>query len=250
MKIFYILLLTYLFISGCSKIGIMVSTDKELNRTKFFHYPFITNALKTDRYEISVNMMIECEGTKICLNEESTIKIVHKGSFAFLKKKQIFIEIEDEVYDLNKNINLTYKVDLFEKAKDGSSGIIIEEAFVQIETSIINKIANSAMAYIVVGDYRFLIPKYGLENWRLLTDLKLSENYFRENQKTKYLTPTKNRKDQRDVKEIELKGAEGETWELVKKSDKISDYEYFIKNYPESKYVVPAKLRISQLKED
>ena len=41
--------------------------------------------------------------------------------------------------------------------------------------------------------------------------------------------------------------ADEETWDLVKDSNNIADIEYYLENYPNGKYVVPAKLKLRQL---
>ena len=224
----------------------MIETDKENNSTSFFHYPFVTKSLNTDRYELEVSVIIVCKGMKICSSEKSIIKIIHKGTFAFLKKKPIFLENGNHKYDLNNDIVLTHQVDHFKSSKDGTAGIIIEKALIQINTDKLNKIANASDAHITVGDFKFKIPKVGLENWKLLTDLELASEYLRENQKTNYLAK---QKDSQDDKPNQSRGtkAELDTWEMVKKSDQKSDYEFFIDHFPLSKFVIPAKLRISQL---
>ena len=86
----------------------MIESDKEINSTSFFHYPFVTKSLNTDRYELEVSVIIVCKGMQICSSEKSIIKIVHKGTFAFLKKKSIYLENINQKYDLNNNIVLTY----------------------------------------------------------------------------------------------------------------------------------------------
>ena len=42
--------------------------------------------------------------------------------------------------------------------------------------------------------------------------------------------------------------AEKETWELIQDSNNIEDIEYFLNNFPNSSYVLPAKLKLKQLK--
>ena len=42
--------------------------------------------------------------------------------------------------------------------------------------------------------------------------------------------------------------AEKETWELIQDSNNIEDIEYFLKNFPNSSYALPAKLKLNQLK--
>ena len=41
--------------------------------------------------------------------------------------------------------------------------------------------------------------------------------------------------------------ADEETWDLVKDSNNIADIEYYLENYPNGKYAVPAKLKLRQL---
>ena len=42
--------------------------------------------------------------------------------------------------------------------------------------------------------------------------------------------------------------AEKETWELIQDSNNIEDIEYFLINFPNSSYALPAKLKLKQLK--
>ena len=44
-----------------------------------------------------------------------------------------------------------------------------------------------------------------------------------------------------------LMEAEEETWKLIKDSDNKDDLEYFIKQFPNSPYTIPAKLKLNQL---
>ncbi len=37
------------------------------------------------------------------------------------------------------------------------------------------------------------------------------------------------------------------TWELIKDSDNPEDFEYFLEQFPDSPYAVPAKLKLKQL---
>ena len=74
----------------------------------------------------------------------------------------------------------------------------------------------------------------------IITNIDLADEFLRENQKIKYLSTNKKITDN-------SVNAEKETWEIVKKSDKKNDYQFFIENFPESEYTIPAKLRIKQL---
>jgi RNA polymerase subunit RPABC4/transcription elongation factor Spt4 len=45
----------------------------------------------------------------------------------------------------------------------------------------------------------------------------------------------------------EVMSADDETWDLVKDSSNVADIEYYLENYPNGKYSVPAKLKLRQL---
>ena len=45
----------------------------------------------------------------------------------------------------------------------------------------------------------------------------------------------------------EVLSADEETWDLVKDSNNIADIEYYLENYPNGKYSVPANLKLRQL---
>jgi|TARA_B110000263_G_C15015031_1_gene376906 RNA polymerase subunit RPABC4/transcription elongation factor Spt4 len=45
----------------------------------------------------------------------------------------------------------------------------------------------------------------------------------------------------------EVLSAEDDTWDLVKNSGNIADIEYYLENYPNGKYSIPANLKMRQL---
>jgi hypothetical protein len=45
----------------------------------------------------------------------------------------------------------------------------------------------------------------------------------------------------------ELLSADEETWDLVKDSNNIADIEYYLENYPNGQYSIPANLKLRQL---
>ena len=42
--------------------------------------------------------------------------------------------------------------------------------------------------------------------------------------------------------------AEEESWKLIKESNNAKDLEYFLDNFPDSPYSIPARLRLQQLR--
>ena len=232
------------FLTACIHTGILIDEMKEENFTKFYHYPFKVKSLKSDKYQIELSVHIQCEGFRICTPQKSVLTIIHKDSFVFLKGKKILLKNDKEMIDLSNDVMLTHRVDLFQNAPDGTTGIIIEKALIEIQTSDLNRFANSSGNHLLINEYHFDLPNKRLGDWKILTDQKLAETYLRENQKAKYLSKSEENTKNQLLEEI---GAEKETWEMVKKSDQQSDYLFFIENFPESKFIIPAKLRIQQL---
>ena len=104
----------------------------------------------------------------------------------------------------------------------------------------------------LIGDEKYLIDQEKLESWRILIDHpKLVQQMDQEHQRiykdSQGIPSTKSK--QNNIIEASMKqDAEKETWELIQDSNNIEDIEYFLNNFPNSSYALPAKLKLKQLK--
>ena len=64
----------------------------------------------------------------------------------------------------------------------------------------------------------------------------------------------KNKK--KEKKELDLRGkrmasdAEESTWKMIENSDSPDDFLYFLEQFPDSPYAIPAKLKLNQLERE
>ena len=62
--------------------------------------------------------------------------------------------------------------------------------------------------------------------------------------------------ENKEKKELDLRKkrmvseAEESTWKMIENSDNVEDFRYFIEQFPDSPYAIPAKLKINQLERE
>ena len=60
-------------------------------------------------------------------------------------------------------------------------------------------------------------------------------------------TPVREARRREQLEQKKISEAEEETWKLVKDSENPDDLKFFLEQYPDSAYSIPAKLKLNQL---
>ena len=246
MRIFT-LFIFILLVSSCSKPVYTVYFDDEN------HTVFTTKEIKLttkDNRDLILEVSKICPGRTMCPVSELKLIITLEARFAFLKGKDFFIKTSDKRIDLNHR-DYRFAYDITKKAKDGTTGVAIETWTVWIKSEIFSEIANSPEVSLEIGDYSVPFNSVEREPWKIISDNSLLFKTLDEEQIRSYGKYSKSPSTEKEVREkFEKKAlmeAEEETWKLIKDSDNKDDLEYFIKQFPNSPYTIPAKLKLNQL---
>ena len=101
-----------------------------------------------------------------------------------------------------------------------------------------------------IGDYAFELSSEGRDSWQIMMDKARLLEIMDEKQQREYgQYPHENREN----KELDLRKkrmvseAAESTWKLIQKSRKPEDFRYFLEQFPDSPYAIPAKLKLKQL---
>ena len=104
---------------------------------------------------------------------------------------------------------------------------------------------------IIDGPEQMEIPFSQRNNWRIMIDHKLLIETMDEEQQRSYgeysQTPSSEEKRREKFEKKASTEAEEATWKLVKDSENPEDLIFFLKQYPNSPYAVPARLKLQQL---
>ena len=246
MRIFT-LFIFILLISSCSKPVYTVYFDDEN------HTVFTTKEIKLttkDNRDLILEVSKICPGRTMCPVSELKLIITLETRFVFLKGKDFFIKTSDKKIDLN-NRAYKFQYDMKKDAKDGTTGVAIETWTVWIKSENFSEIANSPEVNLEIGDYSVPFNSVEREPWRIISDNSLLFKTLDEEQTRSYGKYSKSPSTEKEVREkFEKKAlmeAEEETWKLIKDSNNKDDLEYFIKQFPNSPYTIPAKLKLNQL---
>ena len=244
----YLLILISLFIGACTKA---VDTDyfKKEDLTRFK-----TKSLKaeTKNKEIELVAVKECPGKVICTDTEIKLSVIHAGRFTFLKGKDLDLQTEQGQIDLNQR-DYSYTYYSTRKAKGGTSGLLTEQFLIWVSEPDFIKAARAEKATMYIGDYAFELSSEGRDAWQIMMDKERLLKIMDEEQQREYgLYPHENR----EKKELDLRKkrmvseAEESTWKMIENSDSPEDFHYFLEQFPDSPYAVPAKLKLKQLERD
>jgi hypothetical protein len=241
----YLLILFTLVLGACTKsVETVYNKDKDLTR-------LTTRPLKvgTKNKEIELVAEKECAGKVICTDQEIKLRLIHAGRFTFLKGKDLNLEIEQGQIDLNQR-DYTFTYDSIRKAKGGTSGLLTEEFLIWVSESDFKKAANAEQATMYIGEYAFELTSEERIPWQILMDKeRLLEIMDEEQQREygKYQHETKGKK-QHDVRKKRMVSEAAEsTWKMVQDSNNPEDYRYFLEQFSDSPYAIPAKLKLKQL---
>jgi len=241
----YLLILFTLVLGACTKtVETVYHEDKDLTR-------FTTKPFKTEKKNKEIELVAEkeCSGKVICTDQEIKLRVIHAGRFTFLKGKDLDLETEQGQINLNQR-DYSYTYDTLRKAKDGTSGVLTEQFLIWVSESDFKKAAHAEQATLYIGEFAFELTSEERIPWQILMDKgRLLEIMDEEQQREygQYQHETKGRK-QHDVRKKRMVSEAAEsTWKMVQDSNNPEDFRYFLEQFPDSPYAIPAKLKLKQL---
>jgi hypothetical protein len=241
----YLLILFTLVLGACTKtVDTVYHEDKDLTR-------FTTKPFKTEKKNKEIELVAEkeCSGKVICTDQEIKLRVIHAGRFAFLKGKDLDLETEQGQINLNQR-DYSYTYDTLRKAKDGTSGLLTEQFLIWVSESDFKKAAHAELATMYIGEFAFELTSEERIPWQILMDKgRLLEIMDEEQQREygQYQHETKGKK-QHDVRKKRMVSEAAEsTWKMVQDSNNPEDFRYFLEQFPDSPYAIPAKLKLKQL---
>ena len=244
-----ILILTTLALAACvvKQVETVYHEREDVTR-------FTTQAFKAEKKnkEIELVAVKECPGKVICSDEEIKLTITHADRFSFFKGKDLELQTEQGKINLNeRDYSNSYR--LRAKAKDGTSGVLTEHFLIWVTESDFRKAAHAQNSTLFVGDYSFKLSTEGRVPWQILLDRERLLEIMGEEQRREYGQyphENKEKKDQDVRKKRMVSEAAESTWKLVKDSNNPEDLRYFLEQFPDSPYAVPAKLKLRQLERE
>ena len=241
----YLLILFTLVLGACTKtVETVYHEDKDLTR-------FTTKPFKTEKKNKEIELVAEkeCSGKVICTDQEIKLRVIHAGRFAFLKGKDLDLETEQGQINLNQR-DYSYTYDTLRKAKDGTSGLLTEQFLIWVSEPDFKKAAHAEQATMYIGEFAFELTSEERIPWQILMDKgRLLEIMDEEQQREygQYQHETKGKK-QHDVRKKRMVSEAAEsTWKMVQDSNNPEDFRYFLEQFPDSPYAIPAKLKLKQL---
>ena len=241
----YLLILFTLVLGACTKtVETVYHEDKDLTR-------FTTKPFKTEKKNKEIELVAEkeCSGKVICTDQEIKLRVIHAGRFTFLKGKDLDLETEQGQINLNQR-DYSYTYDTLRKAKDGTSGLLTEQFLIWVSESDFKKAAHAEQVTMYIGEFAFELTSEERIPWQILMDKgRLLEIMDEEQQREygQYQHETKGKK-QHDVRKKRMVSEAAEsTWKMVQDSNNPEDFRYFLEQFPDSPYAIPAKLKLKQL---
>jgi len=241
----YLLILISLFIGACTKA---VTTDyfikEDLTRFK-------TKTIKAEKKnkEIELVAVKECPGKVICTDREIKLIVIHAGRFTFLKGKDLNLDTEQGQIDLNQR-NYSYSYNNRKKSKEGLSGVLTEQFLIWVSEPDFIKAARAEKATIYIGEYAFELPSEGRDAWQIMMDKERLLKIMDEEQQREYGQYPHENKEKKELdlreKRMVTEAAES-TWKMIENSDNPEDFGYFLEQFPDSPYAIPAKVKLKQL---
>ena len=244
MRIYSLILLT-LFLGACTKAVDTVYYKKK-DITRFTAKPFRSEKIHK---EIELVAVKECPGKVICTDKEIKLTVIHSGRFTFLRGKDLVLKTEQEQIELNQR-DYSYTYDAFKMSNEGTSGLLTEQYLIWVPESDFIKAAHAKDAKMHIGNYAFELPIEGRDSWQIMMDKgRLLEIMDEEQQREYGLYPRENsEKKELDLREKRMVSEAAEsTWKMIENSNSPEDFRYFLEQFPNSPYAVPAKLKLKQL---
>ena len=244
-----ILILATLALAACAVKPVETVYHEKEDVTRFTTQSF--KAEKKNK-EIELVAVKECPGKVICSDQEIKLTITQADRFSFFKGKDLELQTEQGKINLNER-DYSNSFSVKAKAKDGYSGILTERFLIWVTESDFLKAAHAQNSTLFVGDFSFELSSEGRVPWQILLDRERLLEIMEEEHRREYgLYPHENKKrKEQDVrkKRIVSEAAES-TWKLVKDSNNPEDLRYFLEQFPNSPYAIPAKLKLKQLERD
>ncbi|MDB3918109.1 hypothetical protein N9357_06585 [bacterium] len=244
----YILLLALLSLAGCSVKSVETVYHEAEDVTRFTAKAFKTTMRNK---EIVLEAGRECTGKVICTDDEIKLTVKYADRFSFLKGKDLVLETEQGRINLNeRDYSTSYSL---QKAKDGTSGVLTEQFLFWLSESEFLKAAHAEQATLNIGDYGFELSSEERVPWQIMMDKERLLEIMDEEQQREYGQYPHANKDNKklDLREKRLVSEAAEsTWKLVKDSKNPEDIRYFLEQFPNSPFAVPAKLKLKQLERD
>jgi len=237
-----------LFIGACTKPVDTVYFKKE-DLTKFK-----TKSIKaeTKNKEIELVAVKECRGKVICSDKEIKLSVIHAGRFTFLKGKDLDLETEQGQIDLNQR-DYSNSYNTKKKSKEGISGVLTEQFLIWVSETDFIKAARAEKATMHIGEYAFELSSEGRDAWQIMMDKeRLLEIMDKEQQREYGLFPHENKENKElDLREKRMVSEAAESsWKMIETSDSPEDFRYFLEQFPDSPYAIPAKLKLKQLERE
>ena len=247
MRIFS-LIVFIIFIGACTK---PVDTEyfKKEDLTKFKSKSI---KAETRNKEIELMAVKECRGKVICTDKEIKLSVIHRGRFAFLKGRDLDLETEQGQIDLNQR-DYSNSYNNKKKSKEGISGVLTEQFLIWVSEPDFIKAARAEKATMYIGDYAFELSSEGRDAWQIMMDKERLLKIMDEEQQREYgQYPHENReKKELDLREKRMVSEAAEsTWKMIENSDSPEDFRYFLEQFPNSPYAIPAKLKLKQLEHE
>ena len=244
----YLLILITLVLGACTKpVETVYYKNKDLTR-------FTTKPIKMEKKskEIELTAKKECAGKIICTDKEIKLIIKHEGRFTFLKGKDLHLETEHGQINLNER-DYSFTFDSMRKAKDGTSGLLKEQFLIWVSESDFIKAAHAGQATMNIGDYDFELSSEERVPWQIMMDKERLLEIMDEEQQREYgLFPHEN-KEHKELglrkKRMTSEAAEA-TWKMIEDSSNPEDFRYFLEQFTESPFVVPARMKLKQLERE
>ena len=242
------MILISLFIGACTKA---VDTDyyKKEDLTRFKSRSFKAEAKNK---EIELVAVKECPGKVICADTEIKLSVIHAGRFTFLKGKNLDLETEQGQIDLNQR-DYSYSYDNRKKSKVGTSGVLTEQFLIWVTEPDFIKAARTEKATMYIGDYAFELSSEGRDAWQIMMDKERLLKIMDEEQQREYgqYPHEDKKKKELDLREKRMVSEAAEsTWKMIENSDSPEDFRYFLEQFPDSPYAIPAKLKLKQLEHE
>jgi hypothetical protein len=245
----YILLLALLALAGCSVKPVKTVYLEQEDVTRFTTKTFIT---EKKFKEIELVAVKECAGKVICADQDIKLTVKHADRFSFLKGKDLVLETEQGIINLNER-DYSSSYSQLQMSKNGTSGVLIEKYLIWVTEADFRKAAHAENVKLNVGNYSFSLSAEGRLPWQILLDADKILAIMDEEQQREYGQYPHANKDSKklDLREKRMVSEAAEsTWKLVKDSESPEDFRYFLEQFPNSPFGVPAKLKLKQLERD
>ena len=244
-----ILILATLALGACAVKPVETVYHEQEDETRFTTQSF--KAEKKNK-EIQLVAVKECKGKVICSSQEIKLTITHADRFSFLKGKDLDLETDQGKINLNER-DYSNSHSQRAKAKDGTSGVLTEHFLIWVTETDFQKAAYAKNSTLFVGDYSFELSSEGRIPWQILLDRERILEIMDEEQRREYgLYPHENKeKKEQDMRKKRMVSEAAEsTWKMVQDSNNQEDFRYFLEQFPDSPYSIPAKLKLKQLERD